>query len=54
LKQNINLLLVPNNAYIEYVRTRKLGLWINNQASMNGGTMIWISGKSKFFILNNN
>ena len=38
--------IVPKDAYIEYVRTRKVGLWINSQASLNGGTMIWISGKS--------
>lgn len=38
--------IVPNTAAVSYVTTRKSGTSSVNGASLNGGTMVWISGYS--------
>ena len=39
--------LVPTNAIINYVTTRKSGSSSQNGASVNGDTLVWIYGQSK-------
>jgi hypothetical protein len=40
--------LVPNDAIITKVTTRKNGYTWENGASLNGGTLLWITGKSNY------
>lgn len=42
--------IVPTDAIVTQVTTTKAGGWWNNGASLNGGTMVFISGKSNFYI----
>jgi len=39
---------VPTDASITQVTTQKGADWSINGASLNGGTMLWITGNSKF------
>ena len=44
--------IVPLNSAFTQVTTRKGGPYYVNGASLNGGTLIWISGFSNFFFIN--
>jgi hypothetical protein len=44
--KNQTFIKVPTNAVVTKVTTRKNGSPYINGASLNGGTLIWITGKS--------
>jgi hypothetical protein len=46
----IKTLIVPTDAVINYVTTRKAGNSNQNSASTNGGTLIWIYGYSELIL----